>query len=62
MNTRASKQIILRELIEERIHFLRGQRVMVSSDLAPLYAVPVKALIQAVKRNESRFPRIFSFN
>jgi ORF6N domain-containing protein len=61
MNTRASKQIILRERIEERIHFLRGQRVMISSDLAPLYAVPVKALIQAVRRNESRFPDDFLF-
>jgi hypothetical protein len=61
MNSTASKQIVLRERIEERIHFLRGQRVMLSSDLAPLYAVPVKALVQAVKRNASRFPEDFLF-
>ena len=61
MNSSASKQIILRERIEERIRFLRGQRVMISSDLAPLYAVPVKTLVQAVRRNESRFPEDFLF-
>jgi hypothetical protein len=47
--------------IENKIHFLRGQKVMLSSDLAPLYSVPVRALVQAVKRNKSRFPADFMF-
>jgi hypothetical protein len=40
---------------------IRGQRVMLSSDLAELYQVPTKALIQAVKRNLDRFPEDFMF-
>ncbi len=34
---------------------------MLRSDLAPLYSVPVPALAQAVRRNESRFPEDFLF-
>ena len=56
ISTRAIKQMVLRERMEPRIHFLRGQRVMLSSDLAPLYSVPVRALVQALRHNESRFP------
>jgi hypothetical protein len=44
-----------------RIHVLRGQRVMLSSDLAELYGVPTGALVQAVKRNLDRFPPDFTF-
>lgn len=40
---------------------LRGQRVMLSTDLARLYGVPGKALIQAVSRNAARFPADFMF-
>ncbi len=40
---------------------LRGQRVILDSDLAALYDVPTKALNQAVKRNEDRFPTEFAF-
>ena len=61
MKSQISKQIIPRERIEQKIHFLRGQKVILSSDLALLYSVPVKALVQAVKRNESRFPEDFLF-
>lgn len=35
---------------------LRGYHVMLDADLALLYGVPTKALLQAVKRNISRFP------
>ena len=48
--------------VDSRIHELRGQRVMLSSDLAELYGVPAKALIQAVKRNAGRFPSDFMFH
>jgi hypothetical protein len=39
----------------------RGQRVMLDADLATLYGVSTKALVQAVKRNLDRFPRDFMF-
>ena len=47
--------------IEGRILTIRGQRVMIDSDLADLYGVPTKALNQAVKRNALRFPSDFMF-
>ncbi len=40
---------------------LRGQNVMLDSDLAALYEVSVKSLNQAVKRNRERFPPDFMF-
>ena len=43
------------------ILILRGQRVILDADLAALYEVPTKALNQAVKRNEDRFPSEFAF-
>lgn len=47
--------------IEKLIHVIRGQQVMVDSDLAKLYGVETKVLNQAVKRNISRFPDGFRF-
>jgi len=47
--------------IELVILTLRGQRVMLSSDLAVLYGVETKVLMQAVKRNSERFPSDFMF-
>jgi len=47
--------------IERAIVPIRGQRVMLDADLAVLYGVPTRALVQAVKRNLSRFPRDFMF-
>ncbi len=51
------------ELVEIKpsILIIRNQRVMISSDLANLYGVLPKVLIQAVKRNASRFPEDFMF-
>ena len=49
------------EKIERRVFLLRGHRVMLSTDLADLYAVEPRTLIQAVKRNRSRFPVDFMF-
>lgn len=45
----------------ERIRSLRGHKVLLASDLAALYGVQTKALIQAVKRNLERFPADFAF-
>jgi hypothetical protein len=49
------------EIIERRIYLIRGQKVMLDADLAELYQVETRALIQAVKRNSDRFPQDFSF-
>lgn len=49
------------ESIERKILFLRGQKVMLSRDLAALYQVEPRVLIQAVKRNIERFPKDFAF-
>jgi hypothetical protein len=46
---------------ESRILFLRQQRVILDSDLAELYGVPVRQLNQQVKRNPERFPADFVF-
>jgi hypothetical protein len=47
--------------IDRRILLVRGQRVMLSTHLAELYGVEPKVLVQAVKRNLSRFPEDFMF-
>lgn len=49
------------EIIERRIYLIRGNKVMLSPDLAELYQVEPRALIQAVKRNLARFPKDFMF-
>jgi hypothetical protein len=47
------------EHITQSIFLIRGQKVMLDSDLAVLYGVTTKALVQAVKRNRERFPNDF---
>jgi len=49
------------ERIESRILLIRGQKVMLDSDLAALYGVETKALVRAVRRNAERFPPDFMF-
>lgn len=49
------------ERIEGAILLLRGQKVILDHDLADLYAVESRALVQAVKRNIERFPVDFMF-
>lgn len=49
------------ERVEHRILLLRGHKVMLSTDLAELYGVEPRSLIQAVKRNAARFPGDFMF-
>jgi len=47
--------------IEAMIYTIRGQRVMMDSDLAELYGVETKVLKRAVRRNLNRFPADFMF-
>lgn len=49
------------EKIEAMIYTIRGQRVMLDSDLAKLYGVEARVLNQAVRRNLRRFPLDFMF-
>ena len=56
-----SKQPVAVELIEQKIYLIRGQKVMLDSDLAGLYAVETKQLNRAVKRNTDRFPTDFMY-
>jgi hypothetical protein len=51
----------LQPIIGSRILTLREQRVMLDADLAELYGVQTKVLVQAVKRNLARFPGDFMF-
>lgn len=54
-------KLIPSEIIENRIFFIRGHKVMIDRDLAELYQVKTMALNQAVKRNIERFPAGFMF-
>jgi len=47
--------------IQNRIHVIRGERVLLDKDLAALYETETKALNLAVKRNIQRFPEDFMF-
>jgi len=53
--------IPVQSLIGSRIVLLREQRAMLDSDLAELYGVETRVLVQAVKRNLDRFPGDFMF-
>ncbi|SRR5713101_8469574 len=53
--------LIPAEMIESRIVLLRGQKVMLDADLAKLYGVETRVLVQAVNRNRNRFPEDFMF-
>lgn len=55
------KDLVISEIIEQKIYLVRNQKVMLDSDLAVLYGVPAKRLNEAVKRNKKRFPIDFMF-
>jgi hypothetical protein len=57
----AAAHIVPLERIEGLIYLVRGQKVMLDSDLAALYGVATKVLNQAVRRNLQRFPDDFMF-
>ena len=63
MNDKTSKDgsLIPPERIERSILLIRGHKVMLSTDLAELYGVEPRILVQAVKRNINRFPQDFMF-
>src|SRR6188474_387096 len=56
-----SLEVIATPAIEKRIYAIRGRQVMPDEDLADLYGVETKRLIEQVKRNFERFPEDFMF-
>ena len=56
-----SNDIIVEGLIERKIYLIRGQKAMLDSEIAMLYGVETRILIQAIKRNRDRFPDDFMF-
>jgi ORF6N domain len=56
-----TKSVIPVERIAAQIYAIRGQTVMFDADLAALYGVETRVLVQAVKRNAERFPEDFMF-
>jgi len=54
-------EIVPEEIIASKIYLLRKQKVMLDKDLAELYGVETRVLVQAVKRNADRFPSDFMF-
>jgi len=55
------ENLVLPEVIENRIFLIRDQKVMLSNHRAELYQVEPRVLVQAVKRNQERFPSDFMF-
>ena len=47
--------------ITQRIHIIRGHRIVLDEDLAEIYGVPTRRLNEQVKRNLERFPSDFMF-
>ena len=56
------KSIVPIEVIENKILFIRGQKVMLDRDLAQLFGVATRVLNQTVRRNSERFPDDFMFS
>src|SRR5580692_6768413 len=60
--TRANEMQVARiDSIEGAIYFIRGQKVMLDSDLARIYGVSTMRLNEQFKRNRGRFPADFAF-
>jgi len=59
--TTKSLELVAAPAIEKRIFVVRGRQVMLDEDLADLYGVETRVLVQQVKRNAKRFPGDFMF-
>jgi ORF6N domain len=61
MAKKQSRSLVSAEQIEQSILIVRGHKVLLDADLAQLYGVETKALVQAMRRNIDRFPDDFMF-
>jgi CRISPR/Cas system-associated exonuclease Cas4 (RecB family) len=57
----AEQALVEYEIVRSKISIVRGLRVMFAQDLAALYGVETKVIMQAVQRNIDRFPTDFMF-
>lgn len=48
-------------ILQSKIHFIRGEKILLDFDLAVLYEVETRILKQSVRRNDYRFPLDFMF-
>ncbi|HMQ03623.1 MAG TPA: ORF6N domain-containing protein [Pyrinomonadaceae bacterium] len=53
--------VVTLDQVERRIYLIRGEKVMLDSELAAMYGVETRVLNQAVPRNSDRFPEVFMF-
>ena len=61
METSSYAEIVPAENIAPLIRLLRDTRVILDADLAKIYGMETRALNQALKRNQERFPQDFAF-
>ena len=61
MSNELLSEQLLHQNIEECIYTIRGQQVMLDSDIASLFGVDTKRLNEQMKRNKNRFPNDFCF-
>ena len=61
MNEEINRISVPDEIIMNKIYYIRGQKVMLDSDLAELYGVETRRLNEQVARNADRFPEDFMF-
>jgi len=61
MAKKETELMIADEVVMSKIYFIRGQKVLIDSDLAELYQVETKGLKRAVNRNLDIFPKHFMF-
>ena len=61
MSEKTNEILIPDEIIMNKIYYIRGQKVMLDSDLADLYGVETRRLNEQVARNADRFPEDFMF-
>lgn len=61
MSEKSKELLVADEIIMSKIYYVRGQKVMLDSDLAELYGVQTKRLNEQVARNADRFPEDFMF-
>lgn len=61
MSGETNGSLVPDEIIMNKIYYIRGQKVMLDSDLAELYGVETRRLNEQVARNADRFPEDFMF-
>ncbi len=61
MEENSNPKLLPEDAIIQKIYWIRGEKVILDTDLAVLFGIHTKALKQAVRRNMERFPEDFMF-